>query len=630
MARTRRLTTAQAIVAFLRAQHVERDGERERFFAGVLGIFGHGNVAGLGEALEAEQARHGADALRYLQGRNEQGLVHLAAAYAKQRRRLRTYAVTSSIGPGATNMVTGAAMATVNRLPVLLLPGDIFASRRVAPVLQQLERPESQAISVNDTFQPVSRYWDRIDRPEQLIAALPAAMRVLTSPAETGAVTLSLPQDTQAEAWDYPDELFAERTWAIPRQRPDLTLLARAADAIVAAERPMIVAGGGVFYSAAEEALGAFATRFGIPVTETQAGKGLLPWDHPAVAGPLGVTGGSAANAIARDADLVIAIGTRLSDFPTASWTAWQDPGVAFLAINVAELDAAKARALPLVGDARAVLDELGALLAARGWTGTSPERRAHVERLRTAWNDEVTRVLHLATPAHVSQPEAIRIVNEAAGPDGIVVCAAGGLPGDLHKLWRTPRSGGYHLEYGYSTMGYEVAGGIGVALAEPDRRVHVMVGDGSWLMLSSELATAVQEGIDLTVVLLDNHGFRCIRNLSRACGGDGGFQEFRLRDPETGRLAGDVLPLDFVASARSLGATALSAHSPAELAARLAEARTIRGPVVIVTEVDPSVGVPGYDSWWDVPVAEVSERPEVRAAYAEHRARVATERNLP
>lgn len=630
MGSTRRLTMAQALVEALRVQHVERDGVREPFIHGVLGIFGHGNVAGIGEALEAEAFLHGTGGLRYLQGRNEQGLVHIAAAYAKQRRRLGAFAVTSSIGPGATNMLTGAAMATVNRLPVLLLPGDIFATRRVTPVLQELEHPLSQAISVNDAFAPVSRYWDRIDRPEQLVTALPAAMRVLTSPAETGAVTLCLPQDTQAEAWDYPAECFEPRTWTIARPRPDTTLLARAADAIVAARRPMIVAGGGVRYAAAEAALDAFATRFGIPITETQAGKGALPWDHPQLLGAVGATGGSAGNAVARDADLVIAIGTRLSDFPTASWTAWQDPGVRFVAINVAEMDAAKARAIPLLADARAALEELTALLAARGWTGTEPARRAEVARLRDAWNAEADRVRHLATPSHVSQPEAIRIVNEEAGTDGILVCAAGSLPGDLHKLWRTPRAGGYHLEYGYSTMGYEIAGGVGVAMAEPGRRVHVMVGDGSWLMLSAELATAVQEGIDLTVVLLDNHGFRCIRNLSQGCGGDGGFQDFRRRDPATGRLTGEVLPLDFVAGARSLGATALTAHSPDELRARLREASRLPGPVVIVTETDPSVGVPGYDSWWDVPVAQVSERPEVRAAYEDYARHLPLERNLP
>ena len=394
MGRTRRLTTAQAVVAFLRQQHIERDGESGRFIAGVFGIFGHGNVAGLGEALEAEVAAHGTDALRYHQARNEQGMVHAAVAYAKQLRRMRAFACISSIGPGATNMVTGAATATVNRLPVLLLPGDIFGTRRVSPVLQQLERPESQAVSVNDAFRPVSRYWDRIDRPEQLMTALPAAFRVLTSPSETGAVTVCLPQDVQAEAWDFPDELFAERTWVVPRPRPDLTLLARAADAIVASRRPMIVVGGGVAYSAAEAALDAFVTRFGIPVTETQAGKGALAWDHPLQLGAIGSTGGSAGNAVARAADLVIAVGTRLSDFTTASWTAWQDPDVRFVAINIAELDAAKARAIPLVADARACLEELTALLEARGYAGVDADQRAATDRLRRDWNAEVDRVL--------------------------------------------------------------------------------------------------------------------------------------------------------------------------------------------------------------------------------------------
>ncbi len=627
MGSTRRLTVAQAVVEFLRAQHIERDGERARFISGVFGIFGHGNVAGLGEALEAEAATHGTNGLRYLQARNEQGMVHAAAAYSKQLRRLRTYACISSIGPGATNMVTGAAMATVNRLPVLLLPGDLFATRRVTPVLQQLERPESQDVSVNDAFKPVSRYWDRINRPEQLLTSLPAAFRVLTSPAETGAVTLALPQDVQAEAFDFPTHLFEARTWVVPRQRPDATLLARAAAAIADAQRPMIVAGGGVRYSAAEVALAAFAERFGIPVTETQAGKGSLAWDHPQNLGAIGATGGSAGNAVARDADVVIAIGTRLSDFTTASWTAWQDPDVHFVAVNVAELDAAKARAIPVVADARAALDELTGALAARGYGGVASDRRAHQEHLRTAWNAEVDRVLHLATPGHVSQPEAIRLAMEAAGADGIVVCAAGSLPGDLHKLWRSPRPGGYHLEYGYSTMGYEVAGGMGVALAEPDRPVVVLVGDGSWLMLSTELATAVQEGIAMTVVLLDNHGFRCIRNLSGSCGGEGTFQDFRYRDAATGQLTGDVLPLDFAANAASLGAHVVTAHSPADLARALAETKGIGGPVVIVTETDPSVGVPDYDSWWDVPVAEVSDKPSVREAYVDHVAHLATQR---
>lgn len=629
MSTTLRMTAAQAVVAYLRGQYLERDGERHRFIDAVLGIFGHGNVAGMGEALETEALR-GPEGLRYIQGRNEQGLVHLAAAYARQSRRLRTYAVTTSIGPGATNLVTGAAMATVNRIPVLLLPGDLFATRRVTPVLQQLEREDGQDASVNDALRPVSRYWDRINRPEQLVTALPGAFRVLTSPSETGAVTLALPQDVQAEAWDFPAELFEERTWVVPRARPDTVLLGRAADAIAAARRPMIVCGGGVLYSGAEAALDRLATRFGIPVTETQAGKGALPWDHPLQLGAVGSTGGSAGNAVALDADLVIAVGTRLSDFTTASWTAWQDPGVRFVAINVTGLDAAKARAVPLLGDARVALEELAAALEARGWAGVDAERRAHQERLRAAWNEEVARVGHLRTPRHVSQPEAIRIVNEAAGPDGIVVCAAGSLPGDLHKLWRTPRPGGYHVEYGYSTMGYEVAGGVGIAMAEPGRRVFVMVGDGSWLMLSAELVTAVQERVPLTVVLLDNHGFRCIRNLSGQCGGEGTFQDFRYREPATGQLTGDVLPVDFAANAASLGAEVRTAHDPDALVAALAAGPPPDRPLVIVVETDTAQEVPGYASWWDVPVAQVSESGRVRDAYRTYAGHVARERNLP
>jgi 3D-(3,5/4)-trihydroxycyclohexane-1,2-dione acylhydrolase (decyclizing) len=629
MSDTRRMTAAQAVVAYLGRQYVERDDQRHRFIDAVLGVFGHGNVAGMGEALEAE-AHRGAGALRYIQGRNEQGLVHMATAFARQSRRLRALAVTTSIGPGATNLVTGAAAATVDRIPVLLLPGDLFATRRVTPVLQQLEREDSQDASVNDALRPVSRYWDRINRPEQLVTALPAAFRVLTSPAETGAVTLALPQDVQAEAWDFPAAMFEERTWVIPRVRPDMRLLARAAEVIATARRPMIVCGGGVRYSGAEAALDAFATRFGIPITETQAGKGAIPWDHPLQLGAVGATGGSAGNAVALDADVVIAIGTRLSDFTTASWTAWQHPEARFVALNVTGLDAAKARAVPLLGDARATIEELCEALVDRGWAGVDPERRAHQERLRAAWVSEVDRVGHLRTPTHVSQPEAIRLVNEAAGRNGILVGASGGLPGDLHKLWRTPRTGGYHLEYGYSTMGYEIAGGVGIAMAEPDRRVFVMLGDGSWLMLSVELLTAVQERIGLTVVLLDNHGFRCIRNLTGQCGGVGTFQDFRYRDPATGLFTGDVLPIDLAANAASLGAEVRTAHDPGELEAALAAAPPAGRPLVIVVEIDTAEEVPGYDSWWDVPVAEVSEREPVREAYRIHAAQVRRERNLP
>jgi len=624
MAQTERITAAQAVVRFLAAQSVERDGEEHAFFQGMFGIFGHGNVAGLGEALEAA-----GDRFRYYQARNEQGMVHAAVAFAKQSRRLRAFACTTSIGPGATNLVTGAAVATVNRLPVLLLPGDIFASRRVAPVLQQLERPESEDVSVNDTLRPVSRYWDRINRPEQLISALPAAMRVLTSPADTGAVTLALPQDVQAEAFDFPAALFEPRVHHIPRARPDRASIGRAADALAASKRPLVVVGGGLLYSDASEALDRFVRQFGLPVAETQAGKGSLRWDHPVQMGPIGATGGSAANRLARDADLVLAIGTRLSDFTTASWTAWQDPAVRFVAINVAELDTAKAAALPLVADARAGIEELGLALEARDWAGVDADRRALAERLRSEWNDEVDRVLHLASPVHVSQPEAIRLVMEAAGPDGTVVCAAGSLPGDLHKLWRAGQPGSYHLEYGYSTMGYEIAGGLGVRLAAPDREVYVMVGDGSYLMLSSEIATAVQEGLKLTIVLLENHAFQSIANLSRAGGGRNAFNTFRLRDPATGEYSGDTLPLDFAANARSLGADAIVARDPVALAEALAATRRSSRTTVIVTEIDPTVAVPGYEAWWDVPIAEVSTSESVREgrqAYVEH---VATERRF-
>jgi 3D-(3,5/4)-trihydroxycyclohexane-1,2-dione acylhydrolase (decyclizing) len=622
--RTQRATAAQAVIRFLGAQAVERDGVEQPFFAGMFGIFGHGNVAGLGEALEAA-----GDTFRYYQARNEQAMVHAAAAYAKKRLRMGAFACTTSIGPGATNLVTGAAAATVNRLPVLLLPGDLFASRRVAPVLQQLERADSQDVSVNDALRPVSRYWDRINRPEQLISALPAAMRILTSPAETGAVTLALPQDVQAEAFDYPAALFEPRVSHVPRARPDRAALDRAAGAIAGSQRPLVVVGGGVLYSDATDALDRFVSRFGLPVVETQAGKGSLPWDHPNQLGPLGVTGGAAANRLARDADLVLAIGTRLSDFTTASWTAWQDPEARFVALNVAELDAAKAGAVALVGDARVGLEELGRALEARDWAGVGADRRALAERLRTEWNEEVDRVLHLASASHVSQPEAIRLVGEAAGPDDTVVCAAGSLPGDLHKLWRTRRPGTYHLEYGYSTMGYEIAGGLGVKLAAPGAEVFVMVGDGSYLMLSGEIATAVQEGLKVIIVVLENHAFQSIDNLSRAGGGRNPFNTFRKRDAGTGAYSGDALPLDLAANARSLGARALVATDPAGLAEALATARANDGTTVIVTEIDPSVAVPGYDSWWDVPIAEVSSSDTVQQARAAYVENVASERRF-
>jgi 3D-(3,5/4)-trihydroxycyclohexane-1,2-dione acylhydrolase (decyclizing) len=609
---TRRLTMAQALVAFLEQQYVERDGREQQFFAGMFGIFGHGNVAGVGQALHQR-----ADTFRYYQTRNEQAMVHTAAAFAKMSNRLRTFACTTSIGPGATNMITGAALATINRLPVLLLPGDIFAARRVAPVLQQLEDPRTQDISVNDCFRPVSRYWDRISRPEQLITSLPQAMRVLTSPAETGAVTLALPQDTQAEAFDYPVGLFEKRVWAIPRQRADVAAVRQAAQLIRESKTPIIVAGGGVHYSEAADALARFAAQTGIAVGETQAGKASLLHDHLQSLGAVGVTGTPGANILAREADLVIAVGTRLSDFTTASKTAFQNPNVRFVAINVNEFDAYKHAALPLIADARVTLEELSALVA--GYH-VGDDYRARVARFRDEWDAEVDRIYHLEHGPLVSQGEVIGAVNEIAGPRDVVLCASGSLPGDLHKLWRARDTKSYHLEYGYSTMGYEIAGGLGVKMAAPDREVYVMVGDGSYLMMNSEIVTAIQERIKLTIVLLDNHGFSSIGGLSVAVGAQGFGTHYRYRDG-AGQLAGDYLPVDLAANAASLGAFVIRAGDIGEVKAALAQARSSDRTTVVAVEVDREQRVPGYESWWDVPVAEVSEVDSARQARAEYEA---------
>jgi 3D-(3,5/4)-trihydroxycyclohexane-1,2-dione acylhydrolase (decyclizing) len=600
---------AQALVAYLEQQYVERDGRQQPFFAGIFGIFGHGNVAGIGQAL------HQHPSFRYYQSRNEQAMVHTAAAFAKMSNRLRTLVCTSSIGPGATNMVTGAAMATINRLPVLLLPGDIFATRRVAPVLQQLEDPRSQDVSVNDCLRPVSRYWDRINRPEQLITSLPEALRVLTSPAETGAVTLALPQDTQAEAFDYPAALFEQRVWSIPRQRADAGMLRRAAELIRESKTPIIVAGGGVHYSQANETLARFAAQTGIAVGETQAGKAALLYDHLQSLGAIGATGTPGANVIAREADLVIAIGTRLSDFTTASKTAFQNPNVRFIAINVNELDAYKHAALPLIADARAALEELSALVA--GYQ-VGAEYRAQVARFREQWDAEVERIYHLEHSPLVSQGEVIGAVNEGAGPCDVVLCAAGSMPGDLHKLWRPRDTKSYHLEYGYSTMGYEIAGGLGVKMADPSREVYVMVGDGSYLMMNSEIVTSIQEGYKLTILLLDNHGFSSIGALSRAVGVQGFGTHYRYRDG-SGQLAGDYLPVDLAGNAASLGAHVIRANTIAEVKQALVAARSIDRTTVIAVEVDREQGVPSYESWWDVPVAEVSEVDTAQRARAEY-----------
>ncbi len=601
---TRRLTMAQAVISFLKNQYTERDGTEYRFFQGCLGIFGHGNVAGLGQALEQDPD------LRYYLFRNEQAMVHTAAAFAKASNRLRSLVCTTSIGPGATNMVTGAAGATINRLPVLLLPGDIFARRNVAPVLQQLECSTSQDISVNDCFKPISRYWDRINRPDQILMALPEAMRVLTSPAQTGAVVLSLPEDVQAEAFDYPEEFFEKRVWVIPRTRPDSRLLAKAADWVRASRQPLIIAGGGVLYSEASQALAQLASLTGIPVVETQAGKGSLAYDHPQELGAIGVTGTPGANILAREADLILGIGTRYSDFTTASQTAFQNPSVRFVNLNVSEFDAGKRSALPLVGDARVTLEELKELLA--GFKVVE-SYAARLKALREDWEKEVDRIYHRNVGPPISQGEVIGVVNEISGPRDVVVCAAGSLPGDLHKLWRTRDPKGYHLEYGYSCMGYEIAGGLGVKMAAPDREIYVMVGDGSYLMMAQEIVTSLQEGYKLNLVLLDNHGFASIGGLSRACGNQGMGTEYRYR--RNGKLDGDRIEVDFVANAASLGAYAVRARTRDDLRKALIEAGRQRQTSVVVIETAYDERVPGYESWWDVPIAEVSERESVRNA---------------
>jgi len=610
-----RLTAAQALVRFLTAQCTERDGERHRFFRGCFGIFGHGNV-GIAEALLAHPE------LPYHQGRNEQAMVHAAAGYARMRNRLATLVCTSSIGPGATNMVTGAALATVNRLPVLLLPGDVFAGHGPDPVLQQLEVPWAGDVSVNDCFRPVSRYFDRISRPEQVIPAALAAMRVLTSPSETGAVTLAFPQDVQAEAFDYPDELFETRVWQVPRPVPeDLT---EAVEAIRGARRPLIVAGGGVIYSEATEALRAFCEATGIPVGETQAGKGSLPYDHPSCLGAIGATGTFGANRVAAGADVVIGIGTRWSDFTTASKTAFR-AAERFVNVNVADFDAVKHAGIRVVADARVALEQLAAAL--EGWS-VDDAYRAEAAQLNAEWDAEVSRLYSLGHEPLPAQSEVLGAVNDASAPESVVVCAAGAMPGDLHKLWRTRDPKGYHVEYGYSCMGYEIAGGLGVKMAAPERDVYVLVGDGSYLMLPGELVTAIQERVKLTVVIVDNHGFNSIGALSRSVGLDGFGTQYRYRRKHRPVLDGDgdpspVLPLDLAANAASLGAVTIRAQSIAELREALERAKSEEVTTVIVVEVDRYEGVPGYESWWDVPVPEVSERPEVeavRAGYEENR----------
>jgi 3D-(3,5/4)-trihydroxycyclohexane-1,2-dione acylhydrolase (decyclizing) len=619
---TTRLTVAQAIVRFLERQYVERDGVESPFFAGCWGIFGHGNVAGIGEALlEREQAavtdapgHSGEHVLRYRQARNEQAMVHAAVGYARHRDRLAAFACTASVGPGSTNMVTGAALATVNRIPVLLLPGDVFATRVANPVLQELEDPRSHDVSVNDCLKPVSRYWDRVNRPEQLPLGLLAALRVLTDPAETGAVTLALPQDVQAQAWDWDDDLFARRVWHVTRQPVADDALARAAAIIRGAKRPLVVAGGGVIYSDATDTLRAFAEATGTPVAETQAGKGSLTYDHPQSVGAIGATGTTAADALAEEADVVIGVGTRYSDFTTASKTVFANPDVRFVNLNVASFDAHKLSAEALLGDARAGLEQLAD--AVTGWR--APEAHSvRATELARAWDEVVQRAHDQGHGPLPAQSEVIGVVNRVTRPRDVVVCAAGSLPGDLHKLWRARDRKGYHVEYGFSCMGYEIAGGLGVKLAvldaAEDRDVVVMVGDGSYLMLAQELVTAVQEGVKLIVVLVQNHGFASIGALSESLGSQRFGTRYRYRTP-TG-LDGEKLPVDLAANAASLGARVAAVTDLVGLEKALAEAQAADTTTVIHIETDPLVPAPDSPAWWDVPVAETSALESTRAA---------------
>ena len=614
--KTLRTTPAAALVRFLKAQYVRRDGVEHRLIEGVCGIFGHGNVAGLGQALE----EHGGSELPYFQPKNEQAMVHTAVAYAKTKRRLSTLACTSSVGPGATNMVTGAATATVNRLPVLLLPGDIFASRRPGPVLQQLENPASQDLSANDCFRPVSRFWDRINRPEQLLSALPEAMRVLADPAETGAVTIALPEDVQSEAFDCPAHFFEKRVYTIHRVVPPREALAEAAALIRRARRPLVVAGGGVQYSDATAALKAFAEETGLPVCVTQAGKGSLEESHPLGLGAVGVTGTLAANRIAASADLVVVIGTRLSDFTTASKSQFQDPNVRFISVNVNAADAAKHGALPLLGDARATLKALQRALKGHR---VSRAHSAAIAKAKADWEGpwrSMTSPRKRPSDGRLYQSELLRIVNDFADDRSTFVHASGGIPGDIHKVWRCKGTTDYHSEYGYSCMGYEIAGALGVKMAAPEREVYALAGDGSYLMLNHEIVTAVQENKKITVIVADNGSYGCIQNLQRACGGRSFGNQFKHRSRDTGRLDGAPVSVDFAANAQSLGATVFTATDEASLRIALASAKAETNTCMIYVPVTSESVMKGY-SWWEVPPAEVSSVPTVKAARARYEA---------
>lgn len=602
--KTIRLTMAQALVRFLENQYISVDGETSRFVKGVFGIFGHGNVTGLGEALESSRE------LVFYQGNNEQGMAHAAIAYGKQKKRKEIFAVTSSIGPGAMNMVTAAATATVNRIPVLFLPGDIFASRQPDPVLQQVEDPTDLTISANDAFRPVSRYWDRITRPEQIMTAAINAMRVLTNPAETGAVTLCMPQDVQAEAYDYPVSFFEKRIHYVGRKKPDQETVERVVALIQSCQKPLMICGGGVRYSEAGKEVISFAEAFGIPFAETQAGKGTLPWDHPLNLGGMGVTGTQAANRIAKEADLVIAVGTRLGDFTTASKWAFKDDQVPLVGINILEFDAWKMNATPFVADAREALKALAESLKEKDYKAQYGQE---IQREQQLWQEEVKRLYETDWEQGLSQTRVLGELNDhLLAPDAIVVGASGSLPGCLQRLWKTREPDGYHMEYGFSCMGYEVSGTLGVKMAEPDREVYAMVGDGSFVMLHSEILTALQEGIKMNVLLFDNSGFQCILNLQRSKGIQDFANEFRYRSNASGKLDGNYVPVDFAAIGAGYGMKTYRVTTIEELRAAVKDAKDQQVSTLIDIKVLPGSMTGGYDSWWRVGVPEVSDKPEV------------------
>ncbi len=617
---TRRLTVAQATIMFLKNQYIERDGIEEPYFGGCFGIFGHGNVAGLGQALQENPD------FRYYQCRNEQSMVHTAVAYAKVKNRLGAFVCTTSIGPGATNMITGAALATINRLPVLLLPGDIFATREPNPVLQQLESASTQDISVNDCFKPVSKYWDRINRPEQLIYSLPEVMRVLTSQAEMGAVTLSMPQDVQTHAYDFPESLFQKRVWHVGRPRPDLVTVQKAAEWVKSAKKPVIVAGGGAIYSGASETLHAFASKTGIPVGETFAGKGAVRYDAPYSIGGLGATGTKYAIDVANQADLVIGIGTRYSDFTTASKSIFKNPDVRFININISEFDAFKHAALPVIGDAKAVLEELAGLL---GNHEVEAAYRQHIADINKAWDDEVTQIYAEgnSTVPPIDQAVVIGTLNSFMDDRDVMINASGSAPGDLHKLWRATDPKNFHLEYGFSCMGYEIAAGLGAKMADPTREVYVLCGDGGYLMNNHEIVTAIQEGVRFTILLLNNNGYASIGGLSESIGSERFGTMYKYREDETGQLSGGFLPVDLAKNAESLGANVIRATDRQSLENALAQAKTADRTTVIYIETSLYRTVKGYHAWWEVPVAEVSTSPSVQKAFETYRENKKTQR---